>query len=106
MALTTFQFTRILTGDDRTALLSSAMLASNFVFLRASINAIPDMPLTFFMLVGFIGFAGLLFREDRQKLYALPAYCGTGLAVLTKGLLSLAMAAYVIAFLPKRSHPI
>jgi 4-amino-4-deoxy-L-arabinose transferase-like glycosyltransferase len=96
--LATFQFTRVLTRNDQTALLAAAMLASNFVFLRASINAIPDLPLTLFMLLGFIGFTGLLFREDRQQFYGLLAYGGTGLAVLTKGLLPLAMVAYVIAF--------
>jgi hypothetical protein len=96
--LATFQFTRILTRNDQTALLAAAMLASNFVFLRASINAIPDLPLTLFMLLGFIGFTGLLFREDRQTIYGLLAYGGTGLAVLTKGLLPLAMVAYVVAF--------
>jgi hypothetical protein len=96
--LATFQFTRILTRNDQTALLAAAMLASNFVFLRASINAIPDLPLTLFMLLGFIGFTGLLFREDRQTLYGLLAYGGTGLAVLTKGLLPLVMVGYVLAF--------
>ncbi len=96
--LATFQFTRILTRNDQTALLAAALLASNLIFLRASINAIPDLPLTLFMLFGSIGFTGLLFREDRQRLYGLLAYGGTGFAVLTKGLLPLAMVAYVLAY--------
>lgn len=96
--LATFQFTRILTRNDQTALLAAALLASNFVFLRASFNAIPDLPLTFFMLLGFIGFSGLLFTDERRQPYGLLAYGGTGFAVLTKGLLPLAMVAYVIAY--------
>ncbi len=96
--LATFQFTQILTRNDQMALLAAAMLTCNFVFLRACINAIPDLPLTLFMLLGFIGFTGLLFREDRQQLYGLLSYGGTGFAVLTKGLLPLGMVAYVVAF--------
>ncbi|MRG54753.1 phospholipid carrier-dependent glycosyltransferase [Phyllobacterium sp. SYP-B3895] len=96
--LATFQFTRILTRNDQTALLAAALLAANGAFLRASFNAIPDLPLTLFMLLGFIGFTGLLFKDDRQRTYALLAYGGTGFAVLTKGLLPLAMVAYVIAY--------
>jgi 4-amino-4-deoxy-L-arabinose transferase-like glycosyltransferase len=96
--LATFHFTRMLSRSDQAALLAAAMLACNFVFLRASINAIPDLPLTLFMLLSFIGFTGLLFRQDRQTLYGLLAYGGTALAVLTKGLLPLAMVTYVVAF--------
>ncbi len=94
----TFHFTHMLSRSDQTALLAAAMLACNFVFLRASINAIPDLPLTLFMLLSFIGFTCLLFRQDRQTYYGLLAYGGTGLAVLTKGLLPLAMVTYVVAF--------
>ncbi|MEK1891177.1 MAG: glycosyltransferase family 39 protein [Phyllobacterium sp.] len=94
--LATFQFTRILTRNDQTALLAAALLATNAVFLRASFNAI--LPLTLFMLLGFIGFTGLLFKDDRQQTYGLLAYGGTGFAVLTKGLLPLAMVGYVVAY--------
>ena len=96
--LMTFRFARMLTRNEATALLSAALLAGNLAFLRASFNAIPDLPLTLFMLLGFFGFTGLLFTDDRRQLYALLAYGGTGFAVLTKGLLPLAMVGYVAAY--------
>ncbi|PRD53162.1 ArnT family glycosyltransferase [Phyllobacterium myrsinacearum] len=96
--LITFSLTRIITHNDRTALLAASLLATNAVFLRACINAIPDMPLTMFMLIGMLGFVGLLFRDGHRHVYGILAYAGTGLAILAKGLLPVAMLGYILVY--------
>lgn len=108
--LITFCLARTITRNDRTALLAASLLATNAVFLRACINAIPDIPLTMFMLVGMLGFVGLLFRDDHHHVYGILAYAGTGLAILAKGLLPVAMLGYILVYcmavpaLRQRSH--
>ncbi|WP_163460174.1 glycosyltransferase family 39 protein, partial [Escherichia coli] len=87
-----------ITRNDRTALLAASLLATNAVFLRACVNAIPDMPLTMFMLIGMLGFVGLLFRDDHHHVYGILAYAGTGLAILAKGLLPVAMLGYILIY--------
>ncbi|CAG0957624.1 MAG: phospholipid carrier-dependent glycosyltransferase [Rhizobiaceae bacterium] len=95
--LTWFLARTINTGPPA-ALLATALLAGNVVYVRSSMAAIPDLPLTLFVLVATIGFAGLLFRDDRLTMYGWMAYGGISLAVLTKGLLPLALLFWSVAF--------
>lgn len=89
----TYRLALKVSGNERIALFSLAILGSNFVFLRASVNAIPDMPLTLFIMVALNGFAGLLFGERENRFDAWLAYLGTSFAILTKGIPHLARSA-------------
>jgi 4-amino-4-deoxy-L-arabinose transferase-like glycosyltransferase len=91
----TYRMAKRLTGDDEVALFSLAMLAGNFVFLRSAVTAIPDIPLTLFMLIALYGFAGLLFADEEDRWDAWLAYGGTAMAILTKGIPALAPPACV-----------
>jgi 4-amino-4-deoxy-L-arabinose transferase-like glycosyltransferase len=82
------------------ALLAEAMLASNPVFLRAAITAIPDLPLALFMTLATIGFVRILTAPAGAKLgkAAWLAWISTALAILSKGILPLVFAAFVVAY--------
>ncbi|MGR6465654.1 ArnT family glycosyltransferase [Rhizobium sp. PAMB 3182] len=95
----TYRLAKRLTGDDEIALFSLAMLAGNFVFLRSAVTAIPDIPLTLFMLVALYGFAGLLFGDEEDRWDAWLAYGGTAMAILTKGIPALAPPACVFGLI-------
>lgn len=91
----THRLARRLSGDATTALFAVAILASNLYFIQCAMTSNPDLPLVFFMLLAFSGFAGLLVAETPRRSDAWAAYGGTALAILTKGLLPVAMLAYV-----------
>lgn len=95
----TYRLAKRLTGDDEIALFSLAMLAGNFVFLRSAVTAIPDIPLTLFMLIALYGFTGLLFADEEDRWDAWLAYGGTAMAILTKGIPALAPPACVFGLI-------
>lgn len=85
----TFYLARVVGQDNRTALLASLILASNIEWLTLAIRATPDVLLTLFVLLSFIGFARLRFQADSSWVGPVLAFGGMGLAVQTKGLLGL-----------------
>jgi 4-amino-4-deoxy-L-arabinose transferase-like glycosyltransferase len=78
-------------GSPRAAWISVAALASNLVFLQSARDAMVDMMLTFFLSVGFAGYAAG--KLGRISLERATGICGLafGLALLSKGPLGLAL---------------
>jgi 4-amino-4-deoxy-L-arabinose transferase-like glycosyltransferase len=88
---------RTLGASERASLLALFLTGGNPLFMRASVNAIPDMPLTLFMLASVLGFVRLLKSDDPPPSAAWLAWLGAGLAVLTKGILPFVLLAVVFA---------
>lgn len=78
-------------GSPRAAWVAVAALASNAVFLECARDAMVDMMLTFFLSVGFAGYAAG--KLGRISLERATGVCGLafGLALLSKGPLGLAL---------------
>jgi 4-amino-4-deoxy-L-arabinose transferase-like glycosyltransferase len=78
-------------GSPRAAWVAVASLASNAVFLESGRDAMVDTMLTFFLSVGFAGYAAA--KLGRISLERATGVCGLafGLALLTKGPLGLAL---------------
>lgn len=78
-------------GSPRAAWVAVAALASNAVFLECARDAMVDMMLTFFLSVGFAGYAAG--KLGRISLERATGICGIafGLALLSKGPLGLAL---------------
>lgn len=91
----TYALARVLGAGERTSLFALFLVGCNPLFMRASVNAIPDMPLTFFMLVSALGFARLFREDDPPRSAVWLSWLGAGLAVLTKGILPLVFLAIV-----------
>jgi 4-amino-4-deoxy-L-arabinose transferase-like glycosyltransferase len=102
----TYALARTLGAGERTSLLAMFLTGGNPLFMRASVNAIPDMPLTLFMLVSALGFARLLKDDDPPAYAGWLAWLGAGLAVLTKGILPFVFLAvvFISAFLFARGR--
>lgn len=81
-----------------TALLSSALLAGNLVFILSTLQALPDQALMLGLLVSAIGFIGLLFRAGPPGLHGWLAYGGLAIGLLAKGFLPLAFLLYTVGF--------
>src|ERR1041385_370604 len=78
------------------ALLAALIMASNVQLLTISIRSTPDGFLCLFVLLSLLGFARLIFTDDRSwKNYAL-AYIGAGLAIETRGLPGVGVALFPI----------
>lgn len=91
----TYALARTLGAGERASLLAMFLTGGNPLFMRASVNAIPDMPLTLFMLASVLGFARLLKDDDPPPYAAWLAWIAAGLAVLTKGILPFVLLAVV-----------
>jgi 4-amino-4-deoxy-L-arabinose transferase-like glycosyltransferase len=78
-------------GSPRAAWVTVVALASNLMFLQSARDAMVDMMLTFFLTVGFAGYAAA--RLGRLSMERATGICGIafGLALLTKGPLGLAL---------------
>lgn len=83
------------------AILAEVMLAANPVFLRAAINAIPDIPLTFFVTLSALGFVRILAAREVPAGggWAWVAWLAMALAILAKGLLPVVLIATLLAYL-------
>ena len=84
-----YQLARTVLKCSHTALLSAAVLASNFEFLTLATRSTPDILLCLFVLMSMWGFARIWFQDDRTLLGPALAFIGMGLAVQTKGLLGM-----------------
>lgn len=96
----TYALARALGASPGTALLAELILAANPVFMRAATNAIPDIPLTFFVALATLGFVRVLAAAPGEATtrWAWLAWVGIALAVLTKGLLPLVLVAALVAY--------
>lgn len=88
---------RTLFRDETAALATVVLLISNDEMHSASMRATPDILLCLGITLGLYGFARALFRETRSGRDLLLGYGGIGLAVAAKGMLGLALLAYVFA---------
>ncbi len=92
----TYALSRALGVSEKGSLLALFLVGGNPLFIRASVNAIPDMPLTFFLLASVLGFTRI-FRDDNPlRRFVWLAWLGAGLAVLAKGILPLVFLAVVV----------
>lgn len=98
--LLAYAIARALGATPGVALLAELMLAANPVFLRAATNAIPDMPLTFFVSLAALGFVRVLAERKRKATagWAWLGWTAIALAVLTKGLLPLVLVAALVGY--------
>ncbi|MCB1502779.1 MAG: phospholipid carrier-dependent glycosyltransferase [Bauldia sp.] len=99
--LLTYGIARGLGAPLGAALLAEIMIAANPVFLRAAINAIPDIPLTFFVTLAAFGFVRILAarQESPARGWAWVAWLGMACAVLAKGMLPIVLVASLLAYL-------
>ncbi|BCJ90138.1 hypothetical protein IZ6_08730 [Terrihabitans soli] len=93
----TYALARALGASERVSLFALLLTGGNPLFMRASVNAIPDMPLTLFLLMSALGFAKLLRDDNPPRHAAWLAYTSAALAVLTKGILPFVLLAIVFA---------
>jgi 4-amino-4-deoxy-L-arabinose transferase-like glycosyltransferase len=91
----TYALARALGAGEGASLFAMFLTGGNPLFMRASINAIPDMPLTLFMLASALGFVKLIRDDSPPRHAAWLAWLGVGLAILTKGILPLVFLAIV-----------
>ncbi len=98
--LMTFAITALLGAAPEVAFLAEIMLAANPVFLRAAINAIPDIPLALFTTLAARGFARVIGTRDREPAsgWGWLSWTGIALAVLAKGLLPVVLIATLVAY--------
>ncbi len=96
---------RTLFRDETVALATVALLVSNDELHSASMRATPDILLCLGVTLGLYGFARALFGETRRGRDLFLGYGGVGFAVAAKGMLGLALLAYVFvaaAFMGRR----
>lgn len=102
----TYRFAWYLFGDRQTGLLAGLIVSCQPAMLISSPRSIPDILLTFFLVVSAYGFVRLL-RESTADWWSIAfAYVGTGLAVETKGFPAVMFACYVFAVLLLFRHAI
>jgi 4-amino-4-deoxy-L-arabinose transferase-like glycosyltransferase len=98
--LLTYALARTLGARESDSLLAMLLLAGNPIFIRSAVNAIPDIPLTLFMMVSAIGFCRILLDPPGQapRWAVWTGWIGGALAILSKGVLALAFLVFVAAF--------
>jgi len=106
--LATYAIARGLGAAPGPAILAQVILAANPVFMRAATNAIPDMPLAFFVTLAALGFVRILAAPAGAPTarWAWLAWIAMALAVLTKGLLPIVLAAALVAYLVLLDRPL
>jgi len=87
-------------SSDHAGPLACAILLCNPLIWLAAIRCMPDIWLVLFLLMSTNGFLGLLTMEapTNRGRYALLAYVGVSLGVLTKGIPALIFLGYVFLF--------
>jgi 4-amino-4-deoxy-L-arabinose transferase-like glycosyltransferase len=94
----TYRLSLSVFGRQPEAVLAALIMGSNVQLLTISIRSTPDAFLCLFVLLSLLGFARLIFQNDRSwKNYAL-AYLGAGLAIETRGLPGVGVALYPFLF--------
>ncbi len=87
---------RVLFRDRRAAFAAAVMLIANDELRAASLRANPDILLCLGFALAFLGFARILFGGSRAARDFVLGYGGVGLAVASKGLLGVALLAYLV----------
>jgi 4-amino-4-deoxy-L-arabinose transferase-like glycosyltransferase len=96
--LLTYRLSLDLFGRPAEAVLAALIMGSNFHLLTISSRSTPDVLLCLFVLLSLLGFARLIFQNDRSwKNYAL-AYLGAGLTIETCGPLGFGVVLFPLLF--------
>ena len=98
--LLTYALARTLGARESNSLLAMVLLAGNPIFIRSAVNAIPDIPLTLFMILSAIGFCRIFLDPpgEAPRWAVWTAWIGGALAILSKGVLGLVFLAFVACF--------
>jgi len=94
------QFSR----ESQTPILAVAILASHVQFQLAAMRSMPDVLLCFAVTLALLGFAAIIIRGRPGWYWPYLAWLGIGLAAMSKGLLAVALAGYVVAFVLARGR--
>jgi 4-amino-4-deoxy-L-arabinose transferase-like glycosyltransferase len=86
------------TGDKATAILATAILASNIQFMESSTKATPDILQCLFISLSLWGAVAILFQQRRESHWYALMYVGAGLAIATKGMLAMALMLFIWGF--------
>lgn len=93
-----FKIAKRATGNDRTALLASVVLASQPQFFLCSVRDMPDALLTFFITLSCVGFLRLIVWEELTPAACWMAYGGATGAAMSKGMLGIVVILFAWAF--------
>jgi 4-amino-4-deoxy-L-arabinose transferase-like glycosyltransferase len=96
--LLAYRLVLTLTASRRIAGIAALILLSQPLFIAVSIRSLPDILLTFWILLSGYGFIRLICLNNFQSISYWMAYGGAAIAVETKGLLALVLVAYALAF--------
>ena len=96
--LAAYRLCRVLFEDSRVALVAVAFLAANEQVLNTSVRATTDVVQYFFLTVALAGFAAVVFRGSRSWTDYLLAFGGLGMAMLTKGGMSILVLVFTAGF--------
>jgi 4-amino-4-deoxy-L-arabinose transferase-like glycosyltransferase len=94
----TYRTARSATDDRSTAVLATAILASNIQFMESSTKATPDILQCLFMSLSLWGAIEILFRQRRDSRWYALLYIGAGLAMATKGMLAIVLMLFIWGF--------
>ena len=94
----TYLLTLKLTADKRAARIAALVLLSHPLIITGSIRSLPDIILTFFILLSGYGFIRLICLNDTRPVSYWLAYGGAAMAVETKGLLGVLFVTYALLF--------
>ncbi|MGD9729338.1 MAG: ArnT family glycosyltransferase, partial [Nitrospiraceae bacterium] len=94
----TYRTARSATDDRSTAVLATAILASNIQFMESSTKATPDILQCLFMSLSLWGAVEILFRQRRDSRWYALLYVGAGLAMATKGMLAIVLMLFIWGF--------
>lgn len=96
--LLTYALALVLSASRMSALLAVALTVGNPLFIRATVNSIPDIPLTVFLMLAVLGFVRVFSSDERDVPRWAPwaGWIGIALAVQAKGLLPLLLAGIVL----------
>lgn len=96
--LLTFWLAKRLTGRSNAGWLAGWIIASNLLLLQGTGRAIPDLPLTLFLLLSAAGWLCWMTARKPERWMPWAAYVGAGLAVASKGLPAMVFVGLTAAF--------
>jgi 4-amino-4-deoxy-L-arabinose transferase-like glycosyltransferase len=94
----TYKIAMQLFKQQRVALLSAIILATNMQFLMLCLRATPDVLQVLFMNVTLFGFIAVVFNDDGRLRNYLFIYFGAALVAQTKGLLGVVVIGFIFAY--------
>ena len=98
--LLVYQICKLIYDSKQTALIGTAIAASNVTFLMSSMRSIPDILLCLFISLSLLGFAGFIrFGNQTPKKYHWLLFVGLALAFEVKGIPAIMIGGYGLLFL-------